>query len=141
MTVMEEMEMVEMVILAEAIPVAGEMVLVVMKTIMAALAEVILVAPVHPVAVSQLWTLKKEGKLQGWEDELHMAGMVEAIMVAHAVAIPDAQKEVIPDAQEEVIPIAQGALHPPVTGEGVHRIVRVVLVRQGVDLLQCPKKK
>jgi uncharacterized protein YqgV (UPF0045/DUF77 family) len=111
--------------------------------IMAALAEVILDVQVHPAVVSQPWTLKKEGKLQGWVDVLHMAGMAEAIMVVHAVAIPvalNALKEIILVALEEAAPVVQDAL-PPVTGEGVHRIVRVVLVRQGADLQQCLKRK
>jgi len=146
MTVIEEME--ETKILAEAILVAAEIVLVAtMKMIMAALAGVILVVPVHPAAVSQLWTLKKEGKLQEWVDVPHTVETVVAIMAAPAVEIPDALREITRVVQEEATPVVQEAvgiqedLLPVVTGEGVHRIVRVVLVRQGADLQQCLKKK
>jgi hypothetical protein len=148
MAVMEEMEIVEVVAMAGAIPAVMEetVPVVMMKTIMDALEEVILGVPVHPVVVSQLWTLKKEGKLQEWVDDLPMVEMAEAIMVAHAVAILVAPMEVIPVAQGEAVPVAQGhaaiqnALLPIVTGEGVHRIVRVILVHQGADLQQCLKK-
>lgn len=84
-----------------------------------------------------------------------MVEMVEAVTVAHGVVILDVQVEVIQEVPEEVmlaglvdaviqedlLLVILAALPVAIIVEGVHRIVRVVLVHPVVDLQPCPKNR
>jgi hypothetical protein len=111
---------------------------VTMVVIMVARAEAIQVAPDHPGVGLQQWILKKEEKLPEWADVLPMVEMVEEVTVAHEAVIPDALVETVQIVPADVA--VPGVLLPAVIVEGVHRIVRVVLVRPVEDLPQCPKR-
>lgn len=68
-----------------------------------------------------------------------MVVIVEAAMAVQGVVILGVLVEVIQAAQVAVV--IPAVLLQAVIGEGVHRIVRVVLVRPAADLLPCLKKK